>query len=119
MNFPGAVKSFQYWSQKHEFLIFRGTEITTDQGDMLVFGYHEDITGIIPIELLGKEVVEADGFIIAAHPFRGFLTFDAAHLGLTPEKAMQRPLFKLIHALELTAQKRDSNPPKKHGNIPL
>ncbi len=26
---------------------------------------------------------------------------------------------KLIRALELTAQKRDSNPPKKHGNIPL
>jgi propionyl-CoA carboxylase beta chain len=26
---------------------------------------------------------------------------------------------KLISALELTAQKRDSNPPKKHGNIPL
>jgi propionyl-CoA carboxylase beta chain len=26
---------------------------------------------------------------------------------------------KLIRALELTEQKRDSNPPKKHGNIPL
>jgi len=26
---------------------------------------------------------------------------------------------KLISALELTAQKRDTNPPKKHGNIPL
>jgi len=26
---------------------------------------------------------------------------------------------KLIRALELTSQKRDSNPPKKHGNIPL
>ncbi|MDA2933809.1 acyl-CoA carboxylase subunit beta [Acidobacteria bacterium AH-259-D05] len=26
---------------------------------------------------------------------------------------------KLIHALEMTSNKRDSNPPKKHGNIPL
>jgi len=26
---------------------------------------------------------------------------------------------KLIRALELTAQKRESNPPRKHGNIPL
>jgi predicted metal-dependent phosphoesterase TrpH len=100
-NYVWDAARIEALSQKHEFLIFRGTEITTDQGDMLVFGYHEDITGIIPIELLGKEVVEADGFIIAAHPFRGFLTFDAAHLGLTPEKAMQRPLFKLIHALEV------------------
>ncbi|MBI4446552.1 MAG: acyl-CoA carboxylase subunit beta [Acidobacteria bacterium] len=27
--------------------------------------------------------------------------------------------FKLIRALELTANKRDMNPPRKHGNIPL
>ena len=26
---------------------------------------------------------------------------------------------KLIHALEMTANKRDTNPPRKHGNIPL
>jgi propionyl-CoA carboxylase beta chain len=26
---------------------------------------------------------------------------------------------KLIRALELTANKRDRNPPRKHGNIPL
>lgn len=33
------------------------------------------------------------------------------------EPAYTRP--KLIRALELTRNKRDSNPPKKHGNIPL
>jgi len=33
------------------------------------------------------------------------------------EPAMTRP--KLIHALELLENKRDTNPPKKHGNIPL
>lgn len=33
------------------------------------------------------------------------------------EPAFTRP--KLIRALELTRNKRDSNPPKKHGNIPL
>ena len=33
------------------------------------------------------------------------------------EPAFTRP--KLIRALELTGNKRDSNPPKKHGNIPL
>jgi len=26
---------------------------------------------------------------------------------------------KLIHALEMLETKRDKNPPKKHGNIPL
>ncbi|UCF37559.1 MAG: methylmalonyl-CoA carboxyltransferase [Acidobacteriota bacterium] len=33
------------------------------------------------------------------------------------EPQFTRP--KLIRALELTANKRDTNPPKKHGNIPL
>ena len=33
------------------------------------------------------------------------------------EPAMTRP--KLIRALSLLQNKRDSNPPKKHGNIPL
>jgi propionyl-CoA carboxylase beta chain len=27
--------------------------------------------------------------------------------------------FKLIQALEMTANKTETNPPKKHGNIPL
>ena len=27
--------------------------------------------------------------------------------------------FRLIRALEMLSTKRDSNPPKKHGNIPL
>ena len=33
------------------------------------------------------------------------------------EPSMTRP--KLIRALSLLQTKRDSNPPKKHGNIPL
>ncbi|HKC62622.1 MAG TPA: acyl-CoA carboxylase subunit beta [Pyrinomonadaceae bacterium] len=33
------------------------------------------------------------------------------------EPALTRP--KLIHALKLLQNKRDTNPPKKHGNIPL
>ena len=46
--------------------------------------------------------------------------FKAAELGyidevISPEDT--RPL--LIAALEMLANKRDKNPPKKHGNIPL
>jgi predicted metal-dependent phosphoesterase TrpH len=87
--------------KKHQFLILRGNEITTDQGDMLVFGFDEDIQGIISIESLRQEVIAANGFMIAAHPFRGFLTFDTSHVGMTPERAKERPLFKLVDALEV------------------
>ncbi|UCF57349.1 MAG: DUF2889 domain-containing protein, partial [Deltaproteobacteria bacterium] len=82
---PGQVEDLR---QKHEFLILRGNEITTDQGDMIVFGLDKDIKGIIKLEELREEVLKADdGFIIVAHPFRGFLTFGVGELGLTLEKA--------------------------------
>ncbi len=86
--------------QKHDFTILRGNEITTNQGDMLVFGLDKDIRGIITIEELREEVARAGGFMIAAHPFRGFLTFSTVQLGLTVETAAQRPLFQQVNAVE-------------------
>ena len=94
----GVVEGLQ---QRHGFLILKGNEITTDQGDMVVFGLERDVQGIIKLEDLGREVQEAGGFIIAVHPFRGFLTFGLGDLGLTPQKAMERPHFKHVDALEV------------------
>ncbi len=87
--------------RKHKFLILRGNEITTDQGDMVVFGLEKAIKGIVKLEDLREEVSAAKGFIIVAHPFRGFLTFGIGKLGLTAEKAMERPLFKYVDAIEV------------------
>ena len=87
--------------RKHELLILRGNEITTDQGDMVVFGLEKPIKGIVKLRDLREEVSAAKGFIIVAHPFRGFLTFGIGKLGLTPEKAMERPLFKYVDAIEV------------------
>ncbi|MFH1491145.1 MAG: PHP domain-containing protein, partial [Pseudomonadota bacterium] len=87
--------------QKHGFLILRGNEITSDQGDMLVFGLDKPVTGVIKLEELRVEVKKAGGFMIAAHPFRGFLTFGVGQLGLTPEKAMDRPLFRCVDGVEV------------------
>ena len=95
---PARVEALK---AKHGFLILRGNEITTDQGDMVVFGLERDIKGIIRLEDLREEVTDAGGFIIAAHPFRGFLTFNVGDIGLTPEKAMERPLFKWVDAVEV------------------
>jgi predicted metal-dependent phosphoesterase TrpH len=95
---PARVEELK---QKHGFPIFRGNEITTDQGDMLVFGLDRDIRGIIKLQDLRREVLAADGFLIVAHPFRGFLTFSGDQLGLTPEGAAQRPLFQHVNAIEV------------------
>jgi predicted metal-dependent phosphoesterase TrpH len=87
--------------EKHGFLVLRGNEITTDQGDVLVFGFHRDFKGIVSLDDLRKEVAAAGGFMIVAHPFRGFLTFNVGQLGLTPEKAAERSLFRQIDAVEV------------------
>ena len=68
---------------------------------MLVFGMHESVQGIIKLQDLKQMVDTAAGYIIAAHPFRGFLIFNTSEIGLTVEKAMQRPALKMVHALEV------------------
>lgn len=46
--------------------------------------------------------------------------YKAAELGYIDEIIMpDETRLKIIQALEMTQHKRDSNPPKKHGNIPL
>ena len=100
-NYVWNTENIEDLKQKHGFLVFRGNEITTDQGDILVFGMNKDIKGIIKLQNLKKEVLKADGFMIAAHPFRGFLVFGAEKLGLTTEKAMARSLFKWVDAVEV------------------
>jgi len=95
---PSEVEALR---QKHGLLILRGNEITTDQGDILVLGLEEDIKGVIKLEELREKVLKAQGFMIAAHPFRGFLTFGIGYLGLTPQKAGKRPVFQRVDAVEV------------------
>jgi predicted metal-dependent phosphoesterase TrpH len=87
--------------EKHGFLVLRGNEITTDQGDVLVFGFHEDIKGIIRLMDLRAKVEAAGGVMIVAHPFRGFLVFGVGRTGLTVEKAIEREMFKCVDAVEI------------------
>lgn len=81
--------------------IFRGMEVTTNQGDVLVFGLSKDIRNVIPIEELRKEVLEAGGFMAAAHPFRGFLLFGVTQLQMSVEQASRRSLFQYVDGLEI------------------
>ena len=95
---PSRVEALR---KKHGLLILRGNEITTNQGDVLVFGLEKDIQGIVDLKELRREVEEVDGFMIVAHPFRGFLVVGVDQAGLTPEKAMERPLFNYVDAVEV------------------
>ena len=88
-------------AEQAQVAIFRGNEFTTNQGDILVFGYDEDIKELLTIEELHAAVREAGGFMIAAHPFRGFKTFGIGQLQMTVEQACTRKVFDFVDAIEV------------------
>jgi len=81
--------------------IFRGNEFTTNQGDVLVFGFDEDIKELMMIQELRQKVQQAGGYMIAAHPFRGFKTFGIGQLQMTVEQACKRKIFEFVDAVEI------------------
>ena len=81
--------------------IFRGNEITTAQGDVLVFGLERNVQGIITIQELHQIVKSAGGFSIAAHPFRGFLLFGFGMLQMNVNDAFENPTLSQVHAVEI------------------
>jgi predicted metal-dependent phosphoesterase TrpH len=81
--------------------IFRGNEFTTNQGDILVFGYYEDIRELLIIQELRDKVAAAGGYMIAAHPFRGFKTFGIGQLQMTVEQACKRKVLEFVDAVEI------------------
>ena len=81
--------------------IFRGNEFTTNQGDIVVFGFYEDIKELMIIQELREAVQLAGGFMIAAHPFRGFKTFGIGQLQMTVEQACKRKALEFVDAIEI------------------
>jgi len=81
--------------------IFRGNEFTTNQGDILVFGFYEDIKELLLIQELRDKVTAAAGYMIAAHPFRGFKTFGIGQLQMTVEQACKRKVLEFVDAVEI------------------
>ena len=57
-------------SQKHDFLVLPGCEITTEDGHLLVYGLQEYIFGMHKASFVKDLVDEAGGAIIFAHPYR-------------------------------------------------
>lgn len=94
------IEEIRRLSQKWDFLVINGIEVDTVEGHVLVFGLHRDFEKIIRVHELRKMVNQADGVMIAAHPFKGFRVFGFSDLSLSPEQASQRPMFQSVDALE-------------------
>ena len=99
-NKPWKREDVMRISSELGFPVFRGMEVTTRDGDILVFGVHEVIDDVPTTSELRRRVVDAGGYMIAAHPFRGFLMFGFSELSLTPERASERSIFQHVDAIE-------------------
>ncbi len=94
--------------EKHDYLIIPGVEVSTDCGDILVFGLHESVLNVVRAAELRELVDEAGGVMIMAHPFRGDPNLVSSYVhggsnGLSKEveEACERPEMKLVDALEV------------------
>jgi predicted metal-dependent phosphoesterase TrpH len=87
-------------SHRHGLAVFRGIEVTTTAGDVLVFGVDQAPPGVPTPEELKTQVDQARGIAILAHPFRGFLVFGFSELKLSVEDAAGMPVMKYVHGLE-------------------
>ncbi len=79
-------------------LVLGGTEITTDRGDVLVFGLRRAVDHMVTLAEL-RQRARADGaFMVAAHPFRGSLLRGS---GSGLETSATRPIFAHVDAIEV------------------
>lgn len=94
-TFRGAQINYEY-ARKRGFRIFRGLEVYTELGDMIVFGWEETVRYyMIPFAELKEAVEKVEGIIIPAHPCRGLT--DARH---QQRNGMAEILLDSIFAIE-------------------
>ncbi len=109
----------QFWSpeavlrlrKKHDFLVISGAEVSTDCGEILVFGMYQSVVNVFKAKKLKRMVAKAGGVMVLAHPFRTEHRTIQEHLqeendgsdnGSTNLEAVcERPVFSLIDALEV------------------
>jgi predicted metal-dependent phosphoesterase TrpH len=109
----------QLWDQeaierlqdKHNFLVIGGVEVSTDLGEILVFGLHQSVLQVYDAVVLRAMVDEVDGVMVMAHPFRSepelFSGFDLpdpegdGKIIKRFQKVGNRPIFYMVDALEI------------------
>jgi hypothetical protein len=99
---PEEIKKLR---ERHNFLVLGGIEITSMDGDILVFGLEEEPGGIVSLEKLREKVNAVGGIMLVSHPFRGaFIAgkeFTIPGLALTVEEACQEPVFQWVDGMEV------------------
>ena len=98
-------------NKKNDLLIIGGVEVSTDCGEILVFGFHDSVLKISKAADLRERVDDVGGVMIPAHPFRLEPNVVQAHTAAKQKdpgrptreflSVVQRPVFKLADAIEI------------------
>lgn len=80
-----------------DFIVFRGLEVYTKMGDMLVFGIEGDTHHEADFMELVSEVEKCGGVIIPAHPTRGYWGHHRKFKGTYPEKVFRHAVAVETH----------------------
>lgn len=98
-------KEIRHLSERHNYLILRGMEISTGYGHILVFGLDSYRKEMENIDQLRAIVRQQGGLMIAAHPFRTPIYPQGGYgdwrLNLPFEQGIKRRLFSLVDAIEV------------------
>ena len=99
---PESVKSL---SEKYDFLILPGCEVTTEEGHLLIYGLDKYIFGMHRASTVKELVNEKGGIIVVAHPYRRRFRVEASHdkelYSKMVDDACEDKLFTLADAVEV------------------
>jgi len=91
-------------SRKYDFLVLEGFELSTEFGDVLVYGLDHIPLSLFRLKDIRRYVKEQGGVMFSAHPFRSEITRPVMR-GQTPnvrlEQAISRDLFYLVDGIEV------------------
>ena len=93
-TYQGALKAREV-GMEIGFTVFKGVEVCTTSGDMLVFGAQPEVWPDMDFRELLDAVKTEGGLIVAAHPARGYWGHHRRFKGFPPREAL-----KLVDALE-------------------
>jgi predicted metal-dependent phosphoesterase TrpH len=91
--------------RKYDFLLLEGVELTTEHGDLLIYGVEEIPFSLFTLEEIRAHVLAKGGVMFAAHPFRTEITRPVmrnTRPTLTVEEAASRRVLRLVDGLEVS-----------------
>ena len=94
---PGEIEDLE---RRHNFLVIPGSEISTEEAHLLIFGLEKYVFGMHRAQFVKSLVEEAGGIMIVAHPYRREdPDYSGFYRGL--RRACERPIFEMADAIEV------------------